>query len=735
MKITSKSILSPGRGGVRDPPTSLSTSLSRRLKNSGSIKGGASPAMFPTATKKRGAFENNPEPSSPKVTCIGQVRVRGRGKKKQAKKLRTLSRTSTTHTSGEVSFRTQDHRTLHGFCSKGQNVKESLNLGSKGGQSYSQSQDQDCLHSQRSWVHFPVTVCEALRAFGSEFSCLIPCRTGKEEKQVVSNDGDRQGGGSCGKLFTRWLVAVQDGEGGGERDIELVVGDEEDEDYYEDESVVRKTRRHVFEDLEIINGRIEGHVDEGRVSICVPPKNALLLMRCRSDPVKNEALCNRSWEPSGGGNEEDDEEFVDCESRIRKELEECEATGEVGQQQVLDEDQENVSENKDVQQDEVFDNMQQDEANQDQFFDNVQLDEANKVQVFDNMQLDEANKVQVFDNVPQDEANKVQVFDNVTQDETNKVQVFDNVTQDEANKVQVFDNVPQDEANKVQVFDNVQQEEADQELDIVQQEEAGQDQEFNNVLKDEVQEHDSVQKYEVGQDQEHEQTEVKEESFYLVSLFEEIVDQDYEIQEQDEAHEEDEVAETVADESTTVTNFAETREELVNEAQEHNTGILDGENEVKEKSGSEEVLPECLLMMMREPKLSINISKETWVCSTDFIKRKSNKRKPPPLPPLFKPSGGDEISIGAAATVNDGFPPVLPQSARSSCSLPMVPSMATVLEQKLASAVGYEPFVLTRCKSEPVKTVASKLLLLPESCVLENRKLEGQSRVTFGLGF
>ncbi|XP_076882539.1 uncharacterized protein LOC143531032 [Bidens hawaiensis] len=647
MKISSKSILSPGRAGVRDPPTSLSTSLSRRLKNSGSIKGGASPAMFPTATKKRGAFEN-PEPSSPKVTCIGQVRVRG--KKKQAKKLRTLSRTSRTHTSGEVSFRKQDH-TLNGFSSKTQNVKESLNLGSKGGQNYSQSQNQDCLPVQRSWVHFPVTVCEALRAFGSEFSCLIPCRTGKEEKQVVAEDGDRQG--SCGKLFTRWLVAVQDGDGGGERDIELVVGDEEDEDYEEDESVVRQTRRHVFEDLEIINGRIEGHVDEGRVSICVPPKNALLLMRCRSDPVKSEALCNRSWEPSGGGNEED-EEFVDCESRIGKDLEECEATGEVVQQEVmvLDKDQENVSEHKD------------------------------------------ANKVQVFDNVPQDEADQVQVFDNVPQEDD-----------------QELDIVQQDEAGQ------------DQEHDNVQQYDVGQVQEFNNVLKDEV--------------QEHEQTEVEEESFYLVSLFEEIVDQDYEIQEQDEVHEEDEVVETEADESTMVTKFAEiseTHEELVNEVEGHNDRVFDRESEVKEKRGSE-VLPECLLMMMHEPKLSINISKETWVCSTDFIKRKSNKRKPPPLPPPTKPISEDGSSVGTAATVNDGFPAVLPQPARSSCSLPMAPSMATVLEQKLASAVGYEPFVLTRCKSEPVKTAASKLLLLPESCVLENRKLEGLSRVTFGLGF
>ncbi|KAL8235402.1 hypothetical protein R6Q59_021502 [Mikania micrantha] len=277
MRISSKSILSPGRAGVRDPPNLLSTSLSRRLRNSGSIRGGASPAMFPTTSKKRGSFEN-PEPSSPKVTCIGQVRVRG--KKKQAKKLRTLSRR---HNAGDASLRKLE-RSVNGFAIKDHNGTESLNLGSNGTQNHHQNQNQEC--SPKSWVHFPVTICEALRTFGSEFSCLIPCRTerGKEEKTVAAEDGCRQG--TCGAVFTRWLVTVQDGDGSGGRDIEMVVGDEEVEED-EEESVVRRPRRHVFEDLEIVDGRIEGFQDEARVSVCIPPKNALLLMRCRSDPMKN----------------------------------------------------------------------------------------------------------------------------------------------------------------------------------------------------------------------------------------------------------------------------------------------------------------------------------------------------------------------------------------------------------------------------------------------------------------
>ncbi|XP_023771358.1 uncharacterized protein LOC111920010 [Lactuca sativa] len=588
MKISSKSILSPGRAGVaRDPPNSLSTSLSRRLRNSGSIKGGASPAMFPTTAKKRGSFEN-PEPSSPKVTCIGQVRVKS--KKKQAKKLRTLSRR---HSAGEVSFRNLEHP-HNGFASKTQNLNGSLNLGSN---ATHQNQNQEYSPPQRSWVHFPVTICDALRALGSEFSCLFPCR--KDEKTVSTQEGNRQG---CA-VFARWLVAVQDGDGGGQRDIELVVGEEEQEEE-EEEIVVKKSRRHVFEDLEIINDRIEGHKDEARVSICVPPKNALLLMRCRSDPMKLEALTHRSWEPTVAKNEEDDEELVDHEHQIEQDLKDI--------QQVMSVDQEQET---------------------------VQLDEA---------------------------------------------------IQDEEQE-----NVQQHEPIQDQERDIVQQVEAIQDYEIVQQDEANQDQE-----------HENVQQTGVGQDQE-------EESMFLEFLFEENVNQDFEIQE----HEVD-------------SGMAKAQEVV-------STMVM---TEVPEISANHEEEMVSNEVLERESE----VSKETWVCSTDFIRRKSNKRKPPPPPPpVVKKDGEDESRVCSAANaiaiINNvmrvaegGRQSSLQQPARSSCSLPAPPSMATMLEQKLADAMGYEPFVLTRCKSEPMKTAAAKLL--PESCVWENRKLERLSRGTFGVG-
>ncbi|KAM7522911.1 hypothetical protein LguiA_012813 [Lonicera macranthoides] len=39
-------------------------------------------------------------------------------------------------------------------------------------------------------------------------------------------------------------------------------------------------------------------VEEGRVSICVPSKNALLLTRCRYDPLKTSNLISRFWDSS-----------------------------------------------------------------------------------------------------------------------------------------------------------------------------------------------------------------------------------------------------------------------------------------------------------------------------------------------------------------------------------------------------------------------------------------------------
>ena len=264
------------------------------------MKGGQASPMFPTGAKKRGCAFENPEPSSPKVTCIGQVRVKT---KKQGKKLRTRSKRR-----GEASFRrVEQQNTSLNVTQQEVNVQNNSQFQSQQPLQQQQQQQHECSsHRNQRWVHLPVTICEGLRAFGAEFNCFLPCRSScmreKEEKAERSEGGGN--GSSCGAVFARWLVAMQENEGKGGREIELVVGEEESET----ESVRRKSRREIFEGIEIKEERIEEEdQEEGRVSICVPPKNALLLMRCRSDPVKMAALANRFWESPVHDKDEDNE--------------------------------------------------------------------------------------------------------------------------------------------------------------------------------------------------------------------------------------------------------------------------------------------------------------------------------------------------------------------------------------------------------------------------------------------
>ncbi|GJW65073.1 hypothetical protein Tco_0116957 [Tanacetum coccineum] len=504
-------------------PTSLTASLSRRLKTNRSIKG--SPALFSTSKKR---FDN-PEPSSPKVTCIGQVKIKSRKKVKRNKRV---------------------------F------VKSS---------SFSSSTNE----SQK-WVHLPLTICEGLRSFGSEFSCLFPCFSPPEKEY----SGDRRTSGSCAAVCTRWLVVDDCGRSGGRRrDIELVASEEEEDDV----SIRVSSRRHVFDDLKIVNNNIvEGNdqCSSSRLSICVPPKNALLLMRCRSDPLKMEALANRLWDSTISQNDDSDQ---DNDELVQNEFE---YVHEIQEMQEIQEMEHNIEE------------LYQEEKNY-----------------------------------------------------------------------------------KEQIL------------------------ETNNEKDDEC--------------------------TFFGSLFDENVYQVHNLEEilvQDQGFEED------VDQDLVESNMEKVK---LNGFEGKN------EEEMYQESNERGNLPECLLLMMCEPKLSMEVSKETWVSSKDFFRRNSSRKKPPPAPVPAKPTGGqDESKVSAASTTKANFQNGINfdnltaaqsriQPGRSSCSLPVAPSMAEMLEHKLVNAVGYEPFVLTRCKSEPMRTAAGKLA--QDSCFWKNRKLEPLRRASFGV--
>lgn len=144
-------------------------------------------------------------------------------------------------------------------------------------------------------------------------------------------------------------------------------------------------------------------------------------------------------------------------------------------------------------------------------------------------------------------------------------------------------------------------------------------------------------------------------------------------------------------------------------------------------------LPECLLLMMREPKLSMEVSKETWVCATDFIKLLPER---PRKAAANKAGGGDhEPAVRRRTAVEKSSRPRVPappsrknndvQPARSSCSLPA----AAVIERK--RVVNCEPLALTRCKSEPMSTAAAKLM--PEAgCWKDNVEPHRQAALEVG---
>ncbi|WCJ32217.1 hypothetical protein M5689_013656 [Euphorbia peplus] len=663
MKISSKSILSPGRSREASQ-ISLSTSLSRRLRTNGSMRGGQASPMFPTHSKKRGSFDN-PEPSSPKVTCIGQVRVKT---KKQGKKIRSRS----VKGGGEVSFRRVER-------AKSCNLEdlETQFLNQNNHQHQQQQQEDECLtHRNQKWVHFPVTICEALRGFGSEFNCFLPCRSSctarsekdKEEKSNASSS-------SCGAVFGRWLVAVQDGSDGKGREIELVVGEhEEEEEQEEHEERRRSYRRHVFEEIDFKEDKYHQHVpqkeqdedeEEARVGVCVPPKNALLLMRCRSDPVKMAALANKFWEPPPQ-NDADEEDKEDEEQQKSINVEEEEEEEET---RIQEEGMECTSKDKWVSSDDFI------QQTQETITDIVQHE-------WDSVKEQQETEIQEALSSPQenkDESTQENALQQCDQDS--------NLADPSVNlqlQLGLVHPVSQDyRATEHELEDQIQETKSESEEQVQE--------------KLAIQEEESENNCSPGEDHQEEEEEEEEEEETLT-------------------HERPESEETL-------------------KAQQCQTGIQSKERETQ----NQPLLPDCLLLMMCEPKLSMEVSKETWVCSTDFI-----RWLPEPSRPVKKKNNGADHEPKKRSSIDIKFNPPsvhskLQQPPRSSCSYPAKPparapgaeSVSSAIEQKLVGTKACEPFMLKRCKSEPVRSTAK---LAPENCFWKNRKLEPHCPATLGVG-
>lgn len=650
--------------------------------------------MFPSKKSRGGSGFDNPEPSSPKVTCIGQVRVKT---KKQGKKMKMKACRSKRLSGGEASFRRIEHPHEGLMHQNSQAI---------------QTQQPDCglNHRNQRWVHLPLTICDALRAFGAEFSCLLPCKSscfsscgGGEREKSKEREGANSGG-SCGAVF-RWLVALQEGEvEGKERDIELVVGEETVEREGRESMVMgiecSSRRRSIFDDMdikdEIFDVKNDGQEHEAaRVSICIPPKNALLLMRCRSDPAKMSALSHKIWEAPVAQHSDDDGE---------------------------EEEDEEEAEKRDVKGGAVLHEME--EKTEEVGGKSEKLGEGGHE--IDEMCADwvvadanaEGHEMGAEDLAASAEEKKHKIEENQDEEEIEEKESAENRGIAE----QLADFTPEEESQFMEDEDEPNRFSIDAITIRKMFEEGTKEQDWMTNIKEET---------EIA-----EISDLSSSSSPSSSSAEESTAESRETQREEEENEKEFVKSMEKQEEEEEKPPLEGQQELIHQRSEAVPGETlqeERENypkweEEEERENTKRVLPDCLLLMMCEPKLSMEVSKETWVCSTDFIRWLPERH---PSKKATKAGGSDEPKKKKKAPPQQAAPPVQP--ARSSISFP-----AGALEQKMAkTGVGYEPFVLTRCKSAPMRSTA-KISATELACSLwgrENgRKMEPHRPPPFGVG-
>ncbi|CAL4885171.1 unnamed protein product [Urochloa decumbens] len=790
----SSKLLSPGRASVGAgaeavPAPPLHPSLSRRLRNSGSLKGGQSP-MFPSGSagggrRGRGGFEPA-EPSSPKVTCIGQVRVKGgKRKAKHASAAALRSRSKRGGGGAEVSFRRA-------------------------------SDDRDGPQGKnQGWVYqIPVNICEALKTFGScgGHSLCSPSRPGGAgERGALSGDAHggkkrRQraaAGGSwlCGAAVARCLLAIQEEEddevGKGAavvpaaemRASEVGLVMEEGWDVEEEEKAVMVGEVEVEKKDEIL---VVGKEEEGRVSVCIPPRNALLLMRCRSDPVRMAALATRFWgSPAAAtveqvdnkvaGGVDDDEEEEEDEDEA--ETEECKDEARHSAVSVKDLDCEECAAGEiDVGEAGEIDRTQAEAEESSKCGDLVEDEKDGSCRV-------EAEEAQI---VRKDAALEVSLGEDaatgnqgpgmvelVVSKEEEDTPAQEKVEEEVKGRRSISNYSPsatvKEDRNKLRRLSSRRRVSTSSRASSAS-DRAGRRHSFSaetearrssfSGLKDSRRASFSIdrdgRRWSFSIEQEHLVAEPKvlmaSRKGKKASSGEEsekdcaVIVAPNSAEEGQQSYEDGKEEETTKNGEEGETQDADTNQEVQkveNRAEDGEAGPVVPR---RKKSGE---LPDCLLLMMYEPKLSMEVSKETWVCSTDFVHWKSYQGKNNRNRHLQKApaSGGDaatatvepkdkENAEGSTvandtqeskdpSTVNLAAPPVLPPIAQKT---PPTKPATTEKKMKLdlplvANAAAYAPFVLKRCKSEPMRSSAR---LAPDACFWKDRH---QPLNATGVGF
>ncbi|KAM0937633.1 hypothetical protein DsansV1_C24g0181271 [Dioscorea sansibarensis] len=615
MRIPSaKSLMSPARTAA----PSLSSSLSRRLRSSGSVKAGEQSPMFPAAVaaaaaRKKGCSFEAAEPSSPKVTCIGQVRVKSKKKKNKCKVTQgaAMARSrSQRRSGGEASFRRA-----------GPGVGEG---------------EREC----RPWGF-----CEALRSFGSEINCFVPCRGGRSSfcsSSKAGFEGEKEEkmrkGSSCGGAVFGWMMAVQESEEGkGGEVVGLVV---QENGRREVSLVVEK----VEEEKEVVEVEV---VEESRASVCVPPKNALLLMRCRSDPVRMAALATRFWgSPAAAkvGAEEEEEE---------------------GQQQQNQQEQETQEEEEAVVHVETVAEKEEEEEEQRQQQQEQEKEEG------------------------EEEEEKVEVETATVEKQKNIEEKEEEGEEKDETKCEVLEENGEEEKSKDESFT--------ESVDLA-------------PLKEEKRRRSKGKEREIRRSRSNKEKERKRTSFSN-----EKEARRHSFSTERDVRRPSFSSSTMDAERRHSWSFSKKKSKEEEKEENPSKAMDSGKSCSKVEAGEKKrELPDCLLLMMYEPKLSMEVSKETWVCSTDFLQ--------------WRPK--EVVPAAAGAAVEEQIPdPAPPLSEEVEKKLAGTPEPAQVAAAAAAQVAAYEPFVLTRCKSEPMRSSAR---LAPDACFWKSRH---QPIGAAGIGF
>lgn len=238
MNLLPKPILSPGRSG--DPAKRLRSSAGR----------GQSSPMFSIQTNGRSEGRNKnseyeiEEPSSPKVTCAGQVRVKPRQCKSWQSVMAEIEK-------------------LHGTKQRKNSFSRAGKSGgtpvSSPGRVLQQPKWSQVVGLKKEVVQF----ITALRNLRVDLGCFGASSVSTDDEEEEEEDDEARRPSTSGTVFAKWFMILQDSD---------------------DRKEAKPETSSVRSSTETAEEVLPGDSNE---EPAVPPPNALLLMRCRSAPSLN----------------------------------------------------------------------------------------------------------------------------------------------------------------------------------------------------------------------------------------------------------------------------------------------------------------------------------------------------------------------------------------------------------------------------------------------------------------